>query len=269
MRRARGANAFVLGALALAATSIFFSADRSPREFPVFAPGAPRCPIIVPAAASDAELAAAQLVRETFAAAAGRGVFPLVHEGGVGASRGIFIGETRRAAAHVASPPPRRPPFDDEYAVAVSRDAVVLRSARPAAIEQTAAWWLEERLGAHWFMPGPLGAEVPRRAELRLAPGEARWRPAFLSRDFGLRGADASGAWARANLLEARIEHNHSYWRIFTREDVAAKPQLLPQRGGAPLRIGDATGQRWQPNLAAPETVAHAAEFIIREFDAH
>ena len=199
---------------------------------------------------------------ETLAQAAAGRTFPVSreNEGGVGERHQIFVGETRRGAdavPHVR----RQAPFDDVFSLRVEPGAAFLRSARPEAIEIAAGWFLEQQLGAHWFMPGPLGEHVPPRTELRLAVGEARVRPAFLSRALG-----EGGAWAAANKLEARIEHGHSYARIFTRDDLLQNPSLAPMRAGVRFVPAKDGLQGWQPDLTAP-AAAHAAQFINRVFD--
>ena len=230
-------------------------------EFVVYSDSAPVCAVIVPAQPSDAELRAARLMSETLTRAAGRTAFPVLRETGAGEARGIFVGETRRGADAVPRVR-RQAPFDDVFSLRVEPGAAFLRSARPEAIEIAAGWFLEQQPGAHWFMPGPLGVHVPPRTELKLIVGEAWVRPAFLSRALG-----EGGAWAAANKLEARIEHGHSYARIFTRDDLLNDPQFAPIRAGARFVPAKDGLQGWQPDLTAPAAVAHAAQFINRVFD--
>ncbi|MBI5766801.1 MAG: DUF4838 domain-containing protein [Verrucomicrobia bacterium] len=227
----------------------------------VFSPAVSGCAIVVPARASEAEWRAAALISETLAAAAGRETFPVVRETGSWARRGIFVGETLRARDAIVQVG-GQPPFDDVFTNHVADAAVVLRSARPGAIEIAAAWWLEQTVGAHWFMPGPLGTHVPRRDELHLAAGEARVRPGFLSRSLG-----GDAAWGTRNKLEARLAHGHSYAEIFKRADLVANPALAPMRAGTRF-IPPADGmQGWQPDLTAPAAVLHAAGHLNRAFD--
>jgi hypothetical protein len=217
--------------------------------------------VVVPAQASEAELRAAALISETLAAAAGRDAFPVVREAGSWAQRGIFVGETRLGRDTIAHGR-GQPPFDDVFASRVLEGAVVLRSARPAAIEIAAAWWLEREIGARWFMPGPLGTHVPRRDAVIVTAGETRVRPGFLSRSLG-----EGGTWAARNKLEARLAHGHSYAEIFKRKDLLANAALAPMRAGARF-IPAADGmQGWQPDLTSFAAVLHAAEHLNRTFD--
>ena len=104
-------------------------------------------------------------------------------EGGETAAHRIFIGATRRAGDFLAVA--AKPPFDTAVGRRSDGRDVIVRSERRASVERAAGWFLERQLGAHWFMPGPLGEVIPRRGELVVPAGEEVVRPGFVSRDLG------------------------------------------------------------------------------------
>lgn len=228
----------------------------------------PGCPIIVPERATEAEQRAAQLLQSTLAASAGRsaGDFPIRVEALRSRGAAIHVGATRRSPS--AQPPrPPRPPHDNAVHLVVEAGAAYLRADRREIIEAAASWFLEHHVGAHWFMPGPLGVHVPRRAELKLASGVVTSRPGFVSRDLGTRGEEGA-EWHRRNRLEARFDHGHALNRIFRREDLVARPEMAPMRNGVRYLPRSDADYNWQPDLLQPAAVAHAAAAAVRAFDA-
>jgi hypothetical protein len=224
------------------------------------------CPIVVPFRASAEERGAAELLQRTLARSAGKspGDFPIVS--GAGPRRGIFVGTTDRARG--LRPTGAQPPFDARVRFTVDAGAVVLWSEHRAAIERAAAWFLEAKLGVHWFIPGPLGESVPRRPQLTLAPGAETVMPGFLSRDLGSSGGTEGREWYILNKLEARMEHGHALNRIFTRQELARSPVFAPIIDGRkyiPASDGD---YNWQPDLTSPAVAQRAAAAANRAFDA-
>lgn len=226
------------------------------------------CPIVVPADANAAELRAAALIGETLARAAGREpkAFPVVREDQVTITRGLFVGATRQERGFW---PARRPaPFDDAVGFVAAPWTFVVSSERRDSIEIAASWFLEETLGARWFMPGALGDHIPRRDELRLAVGRREVRPGFLSRSFGGGDSPEEQVWSVRNRLETRFGHNHSYATVFTREDLLRNPLFVPVIDGQKYLPRDANDYRWQPNIVEPAAAMHAAEVIEQAFAA-
>lgn len=247
--------------------------DRDPGEtrgagFVVFSASQRGCAIVIPADALPQEREAAELLRDTLAKSAGiaSARFPIMPERGAAPRRALFVGATRRGKGFAS--PPRRPPFDTAVGVNVLGGGAFLRSEKREAIVAAAGWFLEMELGAHWFMPGPLGEHIPRRSELILPPGEKTARPGFISRDIGTGPGADERAWHARNRLEARFEHGHNFAHIFRPEDLRSTPEMAPLRNGAryiPAPQGD---ESWQPNLLSPAAVEHAATAAIRAFDA-
>jgi hypothetical protein len=254
--------ALLLGAAALLAWRLF-----PPRTYPVFAGARAGCDIVVPRDATKEEMTAAQLLSDTLAAAAGRTStsFPVRRE-----SRwrfwqeGVFVGETRRAPE---LPLPGATRLERPVGIGVFPTGVVLRSRWREDVVGAASWFLEKHLGARWFMPGPLGVSVPRRAALRLERGIEVFTPSFVSRSLGDDGANGVERWAAANRLRAIFRHNHGMSDLFKPEDVVRMPELAPLVNWQKYSPTRPNEQEWQPNIAADSAARHAAGVLRRRFN--
>jgi hypothetical protein len=222
--------------------------------------------IVVPRDATSAEWNAARTVQSTFARSSGLTPrhFPLVSEGWLAPRQAVAIGATRRGAAD--RPSGTKAPHDNAVAFTVANGALHLVSERRETIEAAAGWFLEETLGARWYIPGPLGEEVPRRAEFSLPAGRREARPAFVHRDLGLDGTVGNRDWYARNRLEARFEHGHNLTSIYSTQDFEREPGLAPLRNGKPF-IPPAWSGNWQPNFLSPAAVRLAVAAANRAFD--
>ncbi len=231
----------------------------------VFSPRERGCPIVVPLGATAAERRAAETLQATLARAAGRpaGDFPIVEERAGAPRRALWVGATRRGRERL--PRERPAPEDNGVGRVVRGGALYLLAERREAIEAAAGWLLERELGAQWFLPGALGEHVPPRAELTLPAGLARDWPAFVHRDLGLGGGEEQRAWYGRNGLEARFEHGHALSDVFRAEDFARDSELAPWWNGRRY-VPPPRSHNWQPNLANPAAVRHAAEVASRAF---
>ncbi|MBI5690590.1 MAG: DUF4838 domain-containing protein [Verrucomicrobia bacterium] len=223
-------------------------------------------PIVVPADATEGEQRAAATLGRMLARAAGRGEqdFPILVERGARPWRAIWIGETRRGRAHRKTRD--KPPFDSSVAWVSQSGSLFLFGEHRGAGEAAVSWFLEEQLGAQWFMPGPLGEHVQSRAQLAIERGRKEYRPGFLDRSLGLSGDAESAAWYGRNRLGARLEHGHALNEIFQPEDFRRIPAMAPLRNGQRYIPAPKT-YNWQPDLLQPETIRHAVEAANRAFD--
>ena len=162
-------------------------------------------PIVIPRDAIESERRAAQMLRSTLAKSSGRpeSSFPIETEQASGPRRAIFVGATQRAGDFLANG--AKAPFDMQVGARVRGESVLIRSERRESIESAASWFLETRLGARWFMPGPLGEIVPRRGALSLAEGTETVRPGFISRHLGLAAREARNGMRAAGSKHASI----------------------------------------------------------------
>lgn len=207
--------------------------------------------IVVPARPTAEEERAARLIQQTLAKASGRkeAAFPITRErAGVAGPRILLQGQAVTAG----------PKLEEYAAYKVGRGQLKLTAYPAEAIEAAAAWVLERELGARWFMPGTLGEQIPRRVEWRLAPGEASHRPSYISRVFSFGRGEGLSEWGRRNRLRRWFEHGHAMSRLFSAEAMQANPDLQALFHGrrTPPAAGDGN---WQPNIASPAAVRHAA----------
>ncbi|MFM1748862.1 MAG: hypothetical protein RLZZ188_2528 [Verrucomicrobiota bacterium] len=251
---------------AAAAAALVAIGTRPAPDFSGWGPGRTGVAIVVPRDATPAERRAGDTVRSTFVKASGLSErhFPLAKEGWLAPRRAVEIGMTRRGA--VARPKGGQPPHDNAVAFAVADGTLVIAAERREAIEGAAGWFLAETLGARWYLPGPLGEEVPSRAEFALPPGRKETRPAFVHRDLGLDGTAGNRIWYARNGLEARFEHGHNLREIYRTEDLEREPDLAPMRNGQRF-VPPGWSANWQPNLLSPAAVRLAAEAATRAFD--
>ena len=239
--------------------------DAGGEAFLVFSAAERGCTLVIPRDATAAERRAAELLRETLAKAAGKppADFPIATEGAGLPRRALYVGATRRGRDFLSSP--RQPPYDAAVGHVSRHGALFLRSERRESIVGAASWFLENEVGARWFMPGPMGEHIPRREQLVVVRREVIARPGFLHRDFGVHGAEAREWYAR-NRFEARFEHHHNLANIFQPDDLRRKPEMAPIRAGQRY-ISPPNRQNWQPDFLSRAAVEHAAAVANRAFD--
>ena len=262
MKRVIGWGVALAAVLAVAVVWTAYERERRQETVTLFSPSTGSA-IAIPRDAIEAERRAAAMVQDAFAKASGRGTeaFPIVAEG---RAKGpvLWLGATQRGRA--LFPKPNRAPYDGAVGFEARGGSVALASERRESIAVAASWFLQRVLDAQWYMPGPLGESIPRRAELGLPPGRTLERPAFLSRDLGVQGP-VGREWYARNRLEARFHHSHNLDNIFRPEDLRQNPEMAPMRYGRRF-IPGAGDYNWQPNLLHPAAVEHAAQAAMRAF---
>ena len=267
----RGLVALLALALTLGATRLARHLDETESAggaLTLFSPAQRGCAIVVPARPIDAERRAAHTLQATLAKASGSTVadFPILNERAGIARPAVFVGDTRRGAGFLRRQ--TRAPFDVEIGHVVRDGTLIIRSERRESIESAVSWFLEQRLGAHWFMPGPLGEVVPRRPTFTLPAGERRTRPGFVHRDLGTQARAGEVLWLAHNRLEGRFEHAHNLVNVFRPDVLHRFPTIAPMRSGQ--RFFPVGGeQNWQPNFLDSAAVEHAARAANRAFDAN
>jgi hypothetical protein len=214
------------------------------------------CAVVIPNLSSALEREAAALLSETLADAAGVHAmrFPVVreHEWRPG-QRGIFVGETEHAARlyRLAG----ESALERPVAWTVTPDGVVVRARWRDDVVAAAATFLEQTVGARWFIPGPLGREVEHSPELRLALADHVVRPAYFSRNLGALSRPEEQVWYRTNRLIALIEHGHTLDRIYGPELLGPRPELAPLINGVRYRLNGKQDGNWQPDFTQPAAV--------------
>lgn len=191
--------------------------------------------------------AAANLLSETIAASTG-----------IARSRFTFFANTRpdRDGFRIAVRPGESAPLDRTVGYDISSHEVTIWARHEVDLPAAVSWFLERRLGARWFMPGKLGAEIPKQRRLVLAPAAESFTPGYISRDFYFYSAPAP-QWAEANRLVRVFDHGHNLNVLFQPEDFRRQPEMAPIILGQ--RFSPApTRSNWQPDLNAPATLALA-----------
>ena len=215
--------------------------------------------ITIPAAAGDTEQRAARLLQHTLAKASGLGLeaFPIRAEEEAAKGGIVLAGSNHRRVGEGR--------LQERVGWRVNAGRVEITSYPAEAIEAAAACFLRETLGARWFMPGAIGEHVPVRKELRLAAGERTYSPSYISRNLGLGGASPDEQrWWGGNRLRRWFNHTHAMNDLFKPEDLRANPDFTPMVNGTKYFPGSNREGNWQPNIAAPGAVEHAAAGLLR-----
>lgn len=261
MNRLRASFAWFVAFGGLFAGLVFWNAAeaRRPTDFIGFTAEGYACPIYVEAKLGAHGVEAAEFLRTTLAQAAGRPpiAFPIrVGDWTNSLGRGVYLS----VAAATLVPRGEKLDYPARYASTAGRLRITSRSSE--AMQAAVSWFLERELGAHWFIPGPLGAAVPRRESFRLSAKSAQFSPSFVSRNFSSGGSAEEKAWFARNRLNSLFDHGHSMGRIFKREDLLATPELAPLIGGKRFTPREGDTNSWQPNLASPLAAPYAAEVL-------
>ncbi len=233
-----------------------------PATFIAFDRAGYRAPIYIEQEAGEGGMRAARLLQHTLATASGwhPGTFPIQLDGKIGArARGIFLSVRPDSSTRAALS------FPVSYSIAAGRLTIMSKTSE--TLESAVSWFLEKELGAHWFMPGPLGEHVPRRESLILGDKTESIIPSFISRDLGGFVSPVENEWSTRNRLQVLFEHRHSMSAVFQPEDLRQHPELAPVLGGRSFFPGEEKQHNWQPNFTAPFAAGHAAAVLNRWLD--
>jgi len=230
-------------------------------EFIVFAQGR-GCVVSLPENPSKHEQRAARLIQHTLAKASGLRPEDFPIRTGEDDEMGVIrlAGTNHRRVGEAR--------LGEKVTWRVSVGRVEISSYPADAIEAASAWFLEQTVGARWFMPGELGEHVPTHPALRLPPGERAYAPSYISRNLGLAGSAEEQEWWNRNRLRMWFQHHHAMSELFSPEDLKRNLSFAPMVNGAKLIPATVNDGNWQPNIAAESTAEHAATVLRkrREF---
>lgn len=214
-------------------------------------------PLVV-APGSTAELAAAQLVRDTLARSAGlaTGFFAIVARP-AGPQRPAIRFEVR---------PRSTDPLQRPVGFTVAETGVTLWATHAEDLPIAASVFLERTVAARWFTPGDLGTEVRRLERLSVMPGAHEFAPTFVSRALGLRGRKDERAWGLRSRLRTTLKDGHTADEIVRADDLERDPRLRPEFNGRPFLQRHEPGRAWQPALASPATIEHVGRALAAKF---
>ncbi|MAE62719.1 MAG: hypothetical protein CMJ18_00480, partial [Phycisphaeraceae bacterium] len=171
--------------------------------------------------------------------------------------------------------------FPDGYLIAADVEKVILHAPRAEGVSNAVYGLLEDHLGCHWFIPGRIGAHIPKRSTVKLkidGGHEVAGRRLEFVKPWGgdrpLAGADDDpsapevvdhGEWMRRNRHAGlRGYYGHYWYRIYTPELLAREPDLAPFFGGKRQpAVNEGNGQVC---LSNPRAVDVAAKYYIDFF---
>lgn len=224
--------------------------------------------IVVPDNPSADERGAAQLIADTIAHArpTAAGAIRIVARSAPGGSNrpAIYIG--RRAARGGGLPPWRGDPhWDATVGYHVLSRGVVIDALADNQLRFAASVFLENNVGARWFIPGPLGLEVQRMERLDLRAGTYLVNPGYISREIGGTSRVPGGDdWRASNRLLPLVAHGHTADALMGQEVRGMHPELAPQLEGS-LFMPPPNNKSWQPHLAHPMAPILAVRALNRE----
>lgn len=223
--------------------------------------------IVIAAEATTDERGAATLIAETLAHASKVPVesFRIVESSEYQSDRApaIFVGP--RAAPDIRGAKlVGDPVWEAAVGFHVIGAGVVLDSMASDQLRFAASWFLEQCVGARWFIPGPLGIETRPTSQLSLGFGTQRSRPGYISRELGGIANHSGGEWFSANRLFALVSHGHSVASLLGNDIRAAHPELAPLIEGE-IFIPPAGNTSWQPHIAHSMAAPAAVRALTRE----
>lgn len=173
---------------------------------------------------------------------------------------GIYVGQMRVAQAYGVDSTGLEP---DGIRWRTANNKLFLLGGDGAATHFAVSAFLQEFCRVRWFMPGPLGEEVPRLRRLRLPEIDFVYNPHFFQRLLGAGDRE----WRMRNFQRRLIPFNHNLHRIFPPEMLEEEPELFPLVRGE--RIATAGGRGPNPNIAHPAAAEHAARWVAEYFEAN
>jgi hypothetical protein len=159
------------------------------------------------------------------------------------------------AAIRLELRPGGDPVFAQRVGYAIDARGARIWAQRVQDLPGAASWFLERELGARWFMPGPLGEDLPARRVVRLAFGSHETTPAFLSRSFASADSPAFRTWALNNRLVRTLVQGHTAAELVQHADLARDLRLAPLVNGRRYLPADPRDAYWQPDLTADVTL--------------
>jgi hypothetical protein len=238
----------------------------------IFRDGKTLLPVVVAVDADpDERVAALELVRVLGIMSGGK--WPMQVECGAG-EKGFYVGRTR-AAGRLRSPIKLADDLlmrkagelgPDGFRIWTQDGSVYIEGATPEAVGYAVAWFLQREAGVRWYAPGEKGEVIPRRADWSLPDLDLVREPAYVSREITGLDTPEDKEWARHNGLRGRLEYSHALGHIFSRAELAAKPEWRPQLNGQRYMPKSGDDCYWQPNIALPELAEYVAKVASAAF---
>ena len=163
----------------------------------------------------------------------------------------------------------------DGYAIEAEGDVLAIRGRTLLGTANGVYGFLQDHLGARWFMPSPLFEVLPQRDTIRVPPCAEVHNPTFDCRLFSGLDGEHQEAWRKRLRLSPhdaavpfQAGFSHNLYALFPPSKFAATdPDIYPLLGGERVRPTSDEQPYWQPCTANPRTVELAVQEINRYFD--
>jgi hypothetical protein len=149
------------------------------------------------------------------------------------------------------------------YRLRIEGDDAIIEAKTPEGLANGIYGLLEDHLGVHWYVPGPLGEHVPRRTTIRLDGLDETREPAIPSvTGFGGYQADPPKGqeWARRNRLSGfrHYSHGHNWNYIISPDEVERHPEWFGLMDGV---------RKEQLCTTNPEVIRIAKQRVLEYFE--
>lgn len=150
----------------------------------------------------------------------------------------------------------------DQIGLSVHNGVMVLAGSDPQGSQLAVYWFLQHHGKVRWWVPGPIGEDIPRLDLWSLPRTDMREQPEIVDREFDGVDTPEEQTWAIRNLLSAAPRLPHSPWRHMEDElERMARPH--PTTGLDAPQAWLAAQLLWNP-VADPEELEH--EFFTRYY---
>jgi len=165
----------------------------------------------------------------------------------------------------------------DGYRVRARGDVLALAGRTPAGTANAVWGFLQDTLGARWFMPSPLFEVLPVQRTIAVAECDEVHDPSFVCRLFSGLDGEHQEAWRRHLRLspggwEVPFAAGFSHWLyalLPPSKFAATDPEIYPVIGGQRVAPTSDEHPSWQPCTSNPRTIEIAIQEIRRYFDEH
>jgi len=165
----------------------------------------------------------------------------------------------------------------DGYRIRTQGDVLAIAGRTPAGTMNGVFGFLQDQLGARWFMPSELFEVLPDLRTIRVEECDEVHVPSFDCRLFSGLDGEHQQAWGRHMRLsgggwEVPFGAAFSHWLygLFPPSKFAeTDPDIYPVLNGERVTPTGDQQPGWQPCTANPRTVEIAIEEIARYFDEH
>jgi hypothetical protein len=167
-------------------------------------------------------------------------------------------------------------PFDG-YRIRVRGDVVAIAGKNAAGTMNGVCGFLQDHLGARWFMPSELFEVLPQQKTIRVEDCDEVYAPSFDCRLFSGLDGEHQAKWRQHLRLSGggwevpfAAGFSHNLYRLFPPSKFAEPdPEIYPVINGERAKPTTDAHPPWQPCTGNPRTVEIGIQEIRRYFDEH